>query len=75
VNISKCYNEEINSDNEDLKYMLIAPRTRKNLITITVKELQVILKNAVKKIDVLDVKNKLGIPKFDEENITRFRSI
>jgi hypothetical protein len=28
----------------------------------------------VKKIDVLDVKNKLGIPKFDEENITRFRS-
>jgi hypothetical protein len=74
VNISKCYNEEINSDNEDLKYMLIAPRTRKNLITITVKELQVILKNAVKKIDVLDVKNKLGIPKFDEENITRFRS-
>ena len=74
MNISKCYNEEINSDNEDLKYMLIAPRTRKNLITITVKELQVILKNAVKKIDVLDVKNKLGIPKFDEENITRFRS-
>jgi hypothetical protein len=37
VNISKCYNEEINSDNEDMKYMLIAPRTRKNLITITVK--------------------------------------
>jgi hypothetical protein len=40
------------------------------LITITVKELQVILK----KIDVLDVKNKLGIDSFDEENITRFRS-
>jgi hypothetical protein len=74
VNISKCYNEEINSDNEDMKYMLIAPRTRKNLITITVKELQVTLKNALKKIDVLDVKNKLGIDNFDEENITRFRS-
>ena len=54
--------------------MLIAPRTRKNLNTITVKELQVILKNALKKIDVLDVKNKLGIDNFDEENITRFRS-
>jgi hypothetical protein len=74
VNISKCYNEVINSDNEDMKYMLITPRTRKNLITITVKELQVTLKNALKKIDVLDVKNKLDIDNFDEENITRFRS-
>ncbi len=69
VNISKCYNEEINSDNEDMKYMLIAHRTRKNLNIV--KEL---LKNALKKIDVFDVKNKLGIDNFDEENITRFRS-
>jgi hypothetical protein len=68
VNISKCYNEEINSDNEDMKYMLITPE--KNLITITVKELQVTLKNALKKIDVLDVKNKLGKDNFDEENNT-----
>jgi hypothetical protein len=37
VNISKCYTEDINSDNEDLKYMLIAPRTRKNVNSITVK--------------------------------------
>jgi hypothetical protein len=57
-----------------MKYMLIAPRTRKNLITITVKELQVTLKNALKKIHVLDIKNKLGIDNLDEENITRFRS-
>jgi hypothetical protein len=74
VNISKCYNEEINSDNEDMKYMLIAPITRKKLNTMTVKELQVVLNNALKKIDVLDVKNKLGIDNFDKENITRFRS-
>jgi hypothetical protein len=74
VNISKCYNEDINSDIEDMKYMLIAPRTRKNLNSITVKELQVTLKNALKRIDILDVKNKLGIDNFDEENITRFRS-
>jgi hypothetical protein len=31
------------------------------------------LKNALKKIEALDVKNKLGIDNFDEENITRFR--
>jgi hypothetical protein len=57
-----------------MKYILIAPRTRKNLNTITVKELQVTLKNALKKIDVLDVKSKVGIDNFDEENITRLRS-
>jgi hypothetical protein len=57
-----------------MKYLLIAPRTRKKLITITVKELQVTLKNALKKIDVLDFKKKLGIDNFDEENITRIRS-
>jgi hypothetical protein len=73
VNISKCYNEEINSDNEDMKYMLFALRTQKKLFTITVKELQVTLKNALKKIDVLDVKTNLGIDNFVEENITRFR--
>jgi len=74
VNISKCHNEEINSDTEDMKYMLIAPNMRKNIHSITVKELQVTLKNALKKIEVLDVKNKLGIDNFDEENITRFRN-
>jgi hypothetical protein len=73
VNISKCHNEEINSDTEDFIYMLIAPNMRKNIHSITVKELQVTLKNALKKIEALDVKNKLGIDNFDEENITRFR--
>jgi hypothetical protein len=48
--------------------------SEKNLITITVKELKVTLKNALKKIDFLCVKNKFGIDNFDEENISRFRS-
>jgi len=69
VSISKCYNEDINSDNEEMKYILIAPRTWKKLNSITLKELQVTLKNSLKIIDVLDVKNKLGIGNFDEENI------
>jgi hypothetical protein len=74
VNISKCHNGDINSDNEDMKYMLIAPRTRKDVNSITVKELQVTSKNALKKIEVLDVKNKLSVDNFDEENILSFRS-
>jgi hypothetical protein len=41
--------------------MLIAPITRKNVNSITVKEQQVTLKNALKKIDVLDVNNKVGV--------------
>jgi hypothetical protein len=49
---------EINSDSEDMKYMLIAPNNRKNIYFITVKELQVTLKNALKQTEALDVKNK-----------------
>jgi hypothetical protein len=56
VNISKCYNEDITSDNEEIKIMLIALRTRKDVNSITVKELQLALKNELKKIEVLDVK-------------------
>jgi hypothetical protein len=52
--------------------VLIAPNNRKNVNTITVKELQVTLKNAVKKIEVLDFNSKLGIDRFDEGGITRF---
>jgi hypothetical protein len=47
---------------------------RYEIHSITVKELQVTLKIALKKIETLDVKNKLGIESFDEENITRSRS-
>ena len=75
VNISKCHNGDINSDNEDMKYMLIAPRTRKDVNSITVKELQITLKIALKKTEILNVENKLGIENFDDKNITKFRTI
>jgi hypothetical protein len=39
VNKSKCYNQDINSENEEMNYMLIDPRTRKNENSIIVKEL------------------------------------
>ena len=44
LNISKCFIEGINVDDERLHYVLIAPNNRKN-----VKELQVTLKNVLKK--------------------------
>jgi hypothetical protein len=49
VNISKCYNKEYNLDNEEMNYILIAPNIKKNVNPIAGKELQVTLKNALKK--------------------------
>jgi exonuclease III len=74
VNIAKCYNEDINSDNQEMKFMQVSPGSRQSLNTITVKGLQVILKTALNKIDVLDVKKKLGVEFFDENNIVKFRN-
>ncbi len=73
INIAKCYNKDINNYHEDLKYILVSPETRKNIRTINVKELQTTLKIALKKTESLDVKLKLGINSYDDENITRFR--
>jgi hypothetical protein len=73
VKISKCYNDDINTNKDELQYIQIAPGFRKDVNSITVKELQVTLKNALKKIETLNVKDKLGIENFDEENITKFR--
>ncbi len=73
VNIAKCYNEDVNSSNEEVKYILISPDMRKETSAITVKELQVTLKTTLKRIDELDVKLKLGINNYDEENIMRLR--
>jgi len=74
INISKCFNEEINSNCEEMKYMQIAPGIRKDITIITAKELQVLLKNALGRIESLNVNNKLGIQNYDEENISKFRT-
>jgi exonuclease III len=73
VNVAKCYNEDVNSSNEEVKHILISPEMRKRTSAITVKELQVTLKTTLKRIDELDVKLKLGINNYDEENIIRLR--
>jgi hypothetical protein len=74
IKISKCYNDEINLNNEELKYLQIAIGDRKNVNVITVKELQVVLKNALGKIESANIKEKVGIDSFDEENITKLRN-
>jgi hypothetical protein len=73
VNIAKCFNEDLNSCHEDTKHILINPEMRKDIRTINVKELQVLLKTSLKRMETLDVKYKLGIINYDEDNIMRLR--
>jgi hypothetical protein len=51
-NISKCYNEDINSNSQNLKYMMINTTTRKKIEDVTTKELQIILKIVLKKLNL-----------------------
>ena len=73
VKITESYNEDVNSCKEQMKYILIDHYRRKEIGSITVKELQVTLKFILKRIDELDVKQKLGISSYDEENISTLR--
>jgi len=73
VLIAKCFNENINEESSSLKYIKIANGNRILTETITVKEFQITLKNALGKLDTLDCNNKLGIENFDMTNLTIFR--
>jgi exonuclease III len=75
VEIAKCYNNEYNSEDVKLKYIMISENVRMEVNMITVKEFQIILKKAMEKTDSTDFGSKLGIESYDRENITRFRSI
>jgi hypothetical protein len=72
-NISKCYNEDINSNSQNLKHMMINTTTRKKIEDVTTKELQVILKIVLKKIESQDFTKKLKIDEFEKTNVTNFR--
>ena len=74
VDISKCFSADINMNSEKLNYMQIAPNNRKEINSIIVKEFQITLKNALKKIEEQDFKMKLGVENFEEDNITKFRN-
>jgi hypothetical protein len=73
INIAKCYNEDINCDDERLEYMLLKPHNRTLLTTVTTKDLQVTLKIALNRIESLNFDEKLGTVNFDPANINNFR--
>jgi hypothetical protein len=74
INIAKCYNDDINCDNERLEYMLLKPHNRTLLTMVTTKDLQVTLKIALNRIESLNFDEKLGTVNFDPANIHNFRS-
>jgi hypothetical protein len=71
--IARCFNEDINSDEDNLKHFKIEKGQRVRVNDITSKQLQVILKNVLKKTETLDVKSRVDIDNFDMENIMNFR--
>jgi hypothetical protein len=72
--ISECQNENFNSDDDNMKSIMISKGRRVQLNNVTVKQLQCLLKIALGKVESLDARSKLGINTFDENNILNFRS-
>ena len=73
IQISKSFINDINSIEENLKYILLEGKERKDVNIITVKEMQLTLKRVLHKIEDCDFETKLGVAHFEEENITNFR--
>jgi hypothetical protein len=73
LDIAKCYNEEINNHSQPLKYIVVSPSKRKPIEEVTTKEMQILLKLAMKKVEKMDFHKKLGI-NFDPRNIITFRT-
>jgi hypothetical protein len=75
IEISKCYNEDINSDEGKLDYIKNSTNCWIDMNVITVKELQKMLKIATRKVESLMFKEKLHVTDFDENNVTKFRAL
>ncbi len=75
IKIAKCFNEDINSDRDELKYMLLTTKGRISVDTITTKELQICLKQALKRVEDSAFNEKLGTINFRTENIIKFRQM
>jgi exonuclease III len=73
LEITKCFNDDVNQYTERINYMTISPNVRKDIRIVTVKELQITLKNVLGKIECLNVNNKVRVKSYKEEYITHFR--
>jgi hypothetical protein len=70
--IAECYCEDINNTRDRLRHVLVSPSRRVPIESIMTKELQSILKIAMKKVQNIDFKTRLNFD-YDSTNIIRFR--
>jgi hypothetical protein len=74
IDISKCFNEDINEINPTLKYIQISDMKRLDIDAISTKEWQQTLKKVLGRVEEMNFTNKLNVEEFDATNIMTFRS-
>ena len=75
IKIARCaqYDAEDSLEDIGIRSLQLEPTNRKDVTSITTKELQKCLKRNMKKLESLDVKRKLEIDHFEKNEITRVR--
>jgi hypothetical protein len=75
VEIAENYNEDFNNNNTPELYFLDSESILKNISSLSVKELQKVMKTILSKIESLNVTNKNNLQdfNFDMNNIRKFR--
>ena len=74
IDIAKCYSEDTNYINNNLKFMRLTPEKIISIDLITTKEIQNLLKVVLGKVEKANFNSRLGIEDFDPSNITTVRS-
>ena len=74
IQIATCFNEEIHTETEYCKVIRLEYENWKNLMQITTKEFQQILKEALKRTEKVDFESKLEVNLFEINNIAKFRT-
>ena len=73
IEIAKCFIDGINSNDENVKYIMLEKDTWKETKSVTVKELQLLMKTVLNRTENQDFNTRLGITSFKVENIERMR--
>jgi hypothetical protein len=73
--IAENYNENLNNDSEEMKYIQITPSSRMSIETITTKQFQITLKKALNKVEEVNFIEKLGVSDFVKTDILKFRQL
>jgi len=73
IEIAKYYSEDTNCYLEKMESLMIESGKWMKLEALTTKQIQETLKTVMKKTDELNVKEKLNLEFFEEENILQFR--